>query len=233
MKTILFKLRKAFCVLLALLVGGYMLSGCKKNQDGPLIVEYYYYNTCASCEPEKEFLEDFEAIAGISQVTTDVEIKTHNVFTNEGEKAWKKTAKKFGVSQDVDFPVLKIDSEIIYISDIPTKEYLEDKKVSVIAFISADCTACTEAGDSIISNIPDKVTIDGVDIATNTRVITLTTSDDKELFKEYCNAYHVKEEMRVTPIVFVGKAALSGADEISKLSEFIENSMALEMIGIQ
>ena len=220
-----------FCISI---VGMSMLcSACGEKEPEALQVEYFYYNTCASCEPEKEFYEDFESIAGISQVTSDVKIKTYNVFTDDGEKVWKKVAKKMKLSEEPDFPVLLIENEIIYISDTPTEEKLENKKVEILTFISADCSACTEAGDNVISNIPEKVPIAGVDIDTSVRVITLITNDDKVLFKKYCRAYHVKEEMQTTPIVFVGKAALSGNDEISKLQAFISNVMALETISVQ
>ena len=220
-----------FCISI---VGMSMLcSACGEKKSEALQVEYFYYNTCASCEPEKEFYEDFESITGISKVTSDVKVKTYNVFEDDGEKAWEKVAKKMKLSEEPDFPVLIIGNEIIYISDTPTEEKLENKKVEILAFISADCSACTEAGDNIISNIPDKVPIAGVDIDTSVRVITLTTNDDKVLFKKYCRAYHVKEEMQTTPIVFVGKAALSGNDEISKLHAFIGNVMALETISVQ
>ena len=219
---------KGIIFFISVFAAAMLCSACGGKEPDALEVEYYYYNTCASCEPEKEFMEDFENICGISQSTTSVEIKTYNVFTDEGEKVWKKTSKKLGVSEEADFPVLKLGSEIIYISDIPTKEYLEQKKVSVIAFVSPDCAACTEVGDNIISNIPDTVSINGVGIPTNVRVITLTTSHDKELFKKYCHAYHVKEEKQVTPIVFVGKAALSGVDEIEKLDEFLKTKMSLD-----
>lgn len=206
-----------------------MFAGCATTSDKePLLVEYYYYNTCASCEPEKEFLEDFEKITGISQVTTDIEIKTYNVFSDEGEKAWKKTAKKSGVSEDANFPVLKVGHDIVYISNSASVTNYVDRKAVIVAFISPDCSTCEEAGDSILSKIPERVKINGAEIETQAIVITLNTSEDKELFKKYCTTYHVKSDMQATPIVFVGRTALSGTEEIKKLNEFIELGKALD-----
>jgi hypothetical protein len=204
-----------------------IFSACGERVPDALEVEYYYYNTCASCEPEKEFMEDFESITGISRVSVETEVSTYNIFSDTGEKAWKKTAKKFGLSEEADFPVIKIGNEIIRISDLPDDIDYEDQKAYAMIFISSNCSACEEAGDTINSMIPEKVTIDGFEVETKARTITLITSEDKALFKKYCEAYCVKEEMRVTPIVFVGRTALSGNKELEKLGDYINSEAAL------
>ena len=217
-----------FCVSVFLIT--ILCSACGEKEPEALEVEYYYYNTCASCEPEKEFMEDFESITGISRVSVETSVSAYNVFSDEGEKKWEKTVKKFGLSEEANFPVLRIGDEIISISNVQDDVDYADKKAYVMIFISSNCSACEEAGDNINSMIPDRVTINGVEVETKARTITLITSEDKELFKKYCEAYCVKEEMRVTPIVFVGRTALSGVDEIEKLDELLKTKRSLDTV---
>lgn len=230
-------MKKTLIIIVALLLFIFF-SGCRVEVSDPmqeevLLVQYYYFNICSSCDPEAKFLEKFEELTGLSIRTQNLEIEMYNVYDEGSKSIWDDVASEFGIPKDIqEFPIIRIADDFKFLSEIdealsedkfktvlPENDFTVLKNASVILYFSSPgCHDCSEAEEMTLSKLPKEIVIN--DISSPIQVFKISTADKKgiDMLKTYFREYYVPEEKQKTPIVFVGYTYLLGSDEISNLS---------------
>ena len=223
-----------------------LFSGCGKsaNMDAgdTLLVQYFYFNLCSSCDPEAEFLEKFEELAGISAKTPGLKIEMYNTYKKEGLSEWQKTAEELGAPDaEPAFPVLRIGRQLKYqweiqsslsegfSSSLPEKDKAIPAYSSVALFFYAPgCHGCEKAEDEILSALASQIMIGGRESPVHIIYLSIADPEGVDLFRTYCSEYYVGEDEQKVPMVFVGYRAFSGFDEITGLPDALMEGEGLE-----
>ena len=215
-------------------------SGCSEVLDNKendvLLVEYFYFNVCSSCDPETEFLEEFEELTGISSLSPNLQIEMHNTYNEEENKLWENVVEEHKIpSQEQNFPILIIGNEIknlsentdyfsnSFINELPNNDVTILKNSSIIIYFSSPgCHNCIVVKEDILSRLPNEIIINKESSPVKLFEISISQKENAELFKKYCENYNVPENIQKTPIVFAGCDYLAGVAEISSLPDLLE-----------
>ncbi len=236
-------MHKKLLYLMILLVLVLSMVGCQSKEntldDEQILIQYYYENVCASCDPETEFIDNFETYTGISTRSPNLTIEMYNVYEDNDHAVWEHVAQEHNLDIDT-FPILRIGDGFQYMGNI--KDTLASPEVlstlshdtiplnaSVIVYFSSPgCHACMDVENQILNHLPQKISIDGTPSPIKLLKVSTAEKGSIELFRQYCDTFRVSEKDQKTPIAFVGYHALCGMDEIAKLPKILEQGGGLK-----
>lgn len=184
-------------------------------------VRYYYRNYCESCAPDVDFEEKFHQLTGLS--LTECAYTAFNVAHTDGKAAFSRELEQLGLA-DAQLPMVVVDGIVYQGAGEMNRNLAEnalswsDAQDSVIVYLYTPACESCERVSIVLESLPTSVSVKRGDIAFDSPVTVerIDASANAALADALFEAYAVSDEKRVTPAVFFGEHALTGADAIER-----------------
>ena len=99
-----------FCILTSFFILNYFTDSVWGSEK--LQAAFYYENTCASCEGDKEFYQIFqECISSEIKESMKLEPASYNVFLDSCAEKYQKEAKRLGIPEGTELPVMVLGEQ--------------------------------------------------------------------------------------------------------------------------
>lgn len=186
-------------------------------------IEYYYENYCDSCQPEKEFMEQFPLLTG--RQMADYRFEGFNVAREPGRRLFAEACDRLGVPEAERLVPFVVVDGVYYAGATKIRSAMpadftgqaDDLTSRVHYLYVTACESCARA-KAALDALPDsvQVTRGAYEFASPVEVIAIDIGSDLGTAQALFDRFNVPDNKRTAPIVFLRDSYLSGADAIER-----------------
>ena len=201
-------------------------------------VEYYYENYCESCDPEKDFAQDFSSFTGVNM--ENCHFVGYNTVTEEGQQALQAKMQALELEQ-VSLPMAIVDGKVYQGTNAFRGEMARDAlswgggtNSTIVYLYTPACESCAEA-EALIEALPESLQVTRGDVTFLSRidVTRIDATQHPDLAQALFDQRGIPSEQRVTPAIFLTDKELIGIDRIERyLARYVEIGWAVGSVSI-